>query len=348
MLCTAGCTTHRLAPPPSLADLGLADSYTSSVLVSSDERSEGAISRPDLDKWWQSFEDPVLDALVERGRSNNLDVREAGMVTANKNLKTKGFTAASALKIVRSKVEADVAQTYVVLRSRQAIIENMRDFVVHRQGVIQLARFRAQAGLVLPLDAAQAVASRDAMAARIPDLQARNLQDAGRLAVLTGQAPGALADLLDGTAQLRVGPADVQIGRPSDLPLQWAGTSAPLAKGAAVPAELNAGQIAYKRQVLKAMQAVEAQNIAFRYARLRESGFAAAETTAETAARLARTAYGEGLADYSTLDRAETSLLATRNALQQSKAKRALALIGLYMALRGEGGAAARADPVSD
>jgi outer membrane protein TolC len=36
-----------------------------------------AASSADLGQWWSAFGDPVLDALVERARSGNLDVRQA-------------------------------------------------------------------------------------------------------------------------------------------------------------------------------------------------------------------------------------------------------------------------------
>lgn len=303
LLGMAACTTPKHLPPPSFADMGLADSYGAATLPDA--------PAPDLANWWQSFDDPVLDALIERGRNDNLDVQEARRADRKRG-------ATDTPDRLRRKIEAEIARTYVTLRLRQALIENTHDFLAQRQVLIQLARFRVQAGLVPPLDVARAVAGRDMLAVRIPELEARNLQDAGRIAVLTGQTPQALSDLLDGAAQIPTGPTDVALGRPSDLP---------------IPA-----QAINKRAILKAVQAVEAQNTAFQSAKQREIALTRAVTTTEAAAKLARKAYAEGLADYSTLEQVEANLLSTRDALRQAQARRALKLIGLYVALRGDAG----------
>lgn len=313
----AGCATDRQVSPPSLtelaAEMGVADRYASAGPQAGPAAAEP--QRPDLAKWWQSFDDPVLDALIERGRRDNLDMKAAALAG--------GKGGAPAIAVVRGTVEADIARAYIALRGRQTMIEDVRDFLTQRQSLIPLARFRVQAGLVTPLDVARAVAGRDEAAARIVELEARNRQDAGRIAVLTGQAPQAPGDLLDGTARLPAGPANVALGRPSDLPVRQLSTRTP------------AGQIAYKRAFLKAVQAVEAQNTAFQYAGLREAALLRAATSAEAAARLGRRAYAQGLADYSTLEQVEADLLSTRTALRQTQARRALALIGLYVALGG-------------
>ena len=61
---------------------------------------------------------------------------------------------------------------------------------------LQITRWRGQAGLVSSLDVEQAVAASEQTAAQIPALQTGIAQALNSLAVLTGQAPGALQSRL--------------------------------------------------------------------------------------------------------------------------------------------------------
>ncbi|GGE02512.1 hypothetical protein GCM10011529_06210 [Polymorphobacter glacialis] len=334
---------------PGLGSLGLADRYgpavaedvvdpnAETVVVEAPEivvEAEPVPARPDLSRWWLAFGDPVLEALIERGRTDNLDVQEASPSAG-------GLAATTGLEAVRQRVAVAIARTYIAVRGRQAVIENIRQFLAQREAAIKLARFRAQAGLVPALDAARAIAGRDDNAARISELEAMNLRDVAQIAVLTGQAPEALGDLVSGTAQIPLGPVDVALGRPSDLLGQKADIRAAQTKLAGAGAGSEAqrtGLIGYKRAVLKALQEVEVQNAALQSAKLREIDLGRATATADAAAQLARKNYAEGLADYSTLEQVEARLLSVRNAQRQAQVERALALIGLYIALGGQAG----------
>jgi outer membrane protein TolC len=326
MLGIGACTTGKDLPPPALADLGLADRYASVASPDENAATAEAVAAPlNLERWWQSFQDPVLDALIEHARSDNLDVVIAAQTKRN------GRESMAAL---RNRKAADIARNYIALRARQAMLENTRDFLDQRQATIRLASFRLQAGLVPALDVARAVAGRDAVAARLADLNTRNRQDVAAIAVLTGQPPQALGDLLDGQSHIPLGPASVALGRPSDLRLP--------------PADKRPRRalaiVTYKRALLGAIAQVEVQSAAFEGAKHRERALERAVAAAETAALLARKAYGEGLADYSALEQVEDGLLSMRNALRLAQAQRAVALAGLYLALGGE----AAADSGSD
>ena len=338
----AGCAVDTHRPPPRFADLGFADRYTTDTeapAMAATEPPGAARHRPA--KWWEAFDDPVLDALVEHGNSNKLDVQAAALASDRRGA-TAGHGAAATggsavLEAVAARVQAGVASRYIALRGRQVAIADARAFLVQRQALIQLAQFRAQAGLVPALDAARAVAGRDEMAARIADLEAEAMQHVGQIAMLTGQAPEALADLLAGSGHIPTGPADVALGRRSDLLLRRADlrtSAARLAKSGA--GDRRGAMIDYKRSVLEAVQEVETQNTAFQHAKSREIEHGRAVATAEAAALLARQAYADGQADYTTLDQVETRLFSSRTAWRAAQVERAVALIGLYVALGGD------------
>lgn len=344
----AGCVTDTKVPPPDLAQLGIADHY-STAGVERAETLAAALSAPAIAaeqpaQWWTAFGDPVLDALIERANADNLDVQEAMLDDGRRAART---AIPPTLEMVRGKVQAAVARIYIGLRGRQVLIADNREFLVQRQALIQLAQFRAQAGLVPALDTARAVASRDEIVARIADLEAQDMQDIGQIAMLTGQAPEALGELVADTAQVPVGPGDVALGSRSALLLRRADIKAAADRLAASGPQAGvqgSALIDYKRAVLRAVQEVEAQNSAFQHAKLREIDLGRAVATAEAAALLARKAYADGQADYSTLDQVETRLLSGRAALRQAQVQRATALIGLYMALGTDTGGGAIVD----
>ncbi len=101
---------------------------------------------------------------------------------------------------VQVSVAAEVAVTYVDLRGLQARLAIARRNLAAQLETLQIARWRAQAGLASSLDVEQAVAASEQTAAQIPLLLSSLAQDQSSLAVLTGQPPGALNRLLQADA----------------------------------------------------------------------------------------------------------------------------------------------------
>ncbi|WP_404374022.1 efflux transporter outer membrane subunit [Sphingomonas sp. MMS24-J45] len=64
----ASCTVGPDYRPATPAALGVPDAYS----VAADARAQA-----DLTRWWTSFNDPLLTSIVERARTNNLDVAQA-------------------------------------------------------------------------------------------------------------------------------------------------------------------------------------------------------------------------------------------------------------------------------
>ncbi|MBS0284883.1 MAG: TolC family protein [Proteobacteria bacterium] len=303
--------------PIALAQLGLPDLYSGDAAARQPLRAE------DLNRWWRRFDDPLLDALVERES-------EAGPVASNK----AGYQQA----MKRIATEAAIARSYVALRARQAKIGNTRTDLATRHEDQEIARFREEAKLVTPLDALQAVAESDRIAATIPALEAGIAADIAHIAVLTGQAPAALREQLAPAAPIPVGPAEVASGAPSDLL-----TRRPEARLAALRigqartwgGGTQAALAAYKEVVLRMMEEAENARASFASAKAREAALDKAVAEAGQLSAMARKQYREGTTDHVALQNAGRALLAVRNERVDAAADRATALIDLFTALGG-------------
>jgi outer membrane protein, multidrug efflux system len=131
---------------------------------------------------------------------------------ARASLASAGYSLAS----VRTATAAELARNYVDARTYDARIAIARNTLKSYEDNLEIAMFRAQAGLVSSLDVEQAASSRAQTAASIPSLISLAAQSRYRVAVLTGQAPGAVDGLFDGTVKIPVGDSRIAIGIPAD------------------------------------------------------------------------------------------------------------------------------------
>jgi len=111
---------------------------------------------------------------------------------------------------------AEVALNYVEVRSDQALLSITETNLATRSETYDLTRWRHEAGLTTQLDEEQAKASLEQVRAQIPTLRTSLEQGKHRLAVLLGQPPGALRELLREPKPVPVTPADVAVGVPAD------------------------------------------------------------------------------------------------------------------------------------
>ncbi len=109
---------------------------------------------------------------------------------------------------------AEVALAYIDLRNAQARLAIAEDNLAAQDDTLQIARWRNQAGLVSSLDVAQAIAAAEQTRASVPQLQTALAQARHRLAVLSGRAPGELAEL--GAAPVPLPPDDLVLAFPAD------------------------------------------------------------------------------------------------------------------------------------
>lgn len=105
------------------------------------------------------------------------------------------------LRDTRVTLVAEVARNYIELRTAQQRLALAEASLAARQETLTLATWRQQAGLVSELDVAQARTELESARAGLPALQAAVVAARHRIAVLLGQAPGALdARLATGNA----------------------------------------------------------------------------------------------------------------------------------------------------
>jgi NodT family efflux transporter outer membrane factor (OMF) lipoprotein len=95
--------------------------------------------------------------------------------------------AQASLAQVQVSMAAEVAVTYIDLRGLQSRLTIARNNLAAQMETLQIARWRAQAGLASSLDVEQAVAASEQTSAQIPSLVTSLAQDFSSLAVLIGQ-----------------------------------------------------------------------------------------------------------------------------------------------------------------
>ena len=126
------------------------------------------------------------------------------------------MASATSLANVQVSLAAEVAVTTIELRGLQTRLAIARRNLAAQTETLQITRWRGQAGLVSSLDVEQAVAASEQTAAQIPTLQTSISQAMNSLAVLTGQAPGALQARLANAAPVPQASAELALALPAD------------------------------------------------------------------------------------------------------------------------------------
>ena len=112
---------------------------------------------------------------------------------------------------------AEVALNYVEVRSDQELLSITESNMLTRTETYDITRWRREAGLTTQLDEDQAKQSLEQVRAQVPTLHISLEQAKYRLAVLLGQPPGALQDLLAEQTPVPLAPSEVAVGVPADL-----------------------------------------------------------------------------------------------------------------------------------
>ncbi|MCB1057093.1 MAG: efflux transporter outer membrane subunit [Acidobacteria bacterium] len=111
---------------------------------------------------------------------------------------------------------AQVAGTYLDLRTAEARLELVRRSVDTREQTLELTGWREQAGLATSLDTAQARSSLEQTRASIPPLELAAATARHRLAILAGRTPGELDELLAAGSGIPQVPDRIAVGIPAD------------------------------------------------------------------------------------------------------------------------------------
>ncbi len=117
---------------------------------------------------------------------------------------------------VRVAIAAEVVTNYIQARLSQEQLRIARETLTNDSENLDIAGWRVQAGLVSSLDQEQARAQRARTAASIPSLETQYRGALNRIAVLTGEAPGAATASLEAPAPIPSAPTDIATGIPAD------------------------------------------------------------------------------------------------------------------------------------
>jgi len=112
---------------------------------------------------------------------------------------------------------AEVARTYVVIRTLEERLVVARDNVKIQERSLQIARVRFEGGDVSELDVSQAMSLLKDTQALIPRLESQLRQTKNALATLLGMLPGDIQVMLKGPELIPAVPADVAVGIPAEL-----------------------------------------------------------------------------------------------------------------------------------
>ena len=144
-----------------------------------------------------------------------LDIFGANRSALNASEATARASAAS-LGGVQVSVAAEVALDYITLRGAQVRLTIARENLASEQETLQITQWRLQAGLVTSIDTEQAIAAAEQTSALVPALQITIEQTRHALAVLTGQAPAALAATLAESAPVPQAGPDLAMSIPAE------------------------------------------------------------------------------------------------------------------------------------
>lgn len=112
---------------------------------------------------------------------------------------------------------AEVARTYVVIRTFEVLIAQANENVRLQEEGLKIAESRFRNGATSELDPSQAASLLESTRATVPQLQLGLQQARNALGTLLGQTTGTVEALLSGPAQLPRAPAKVAISVPAEM-----------------------------------------------------------------------------------------------------------------------------------
>ncbi len=150
--------------------------------------------------------DASWEADIFGGNKKSLEASQANALGAEANLHD-----------VQRSIAAELALNYIEARNTQARLSVARTNLSYQDETVKIAGWRNKAGLVSALDVEQAKVLRAQTAATIPQFETSYASVTNRIAVLTGEAPGAVTALIDAAKPIPLGPDTVEAGLPAKL-----------------------------------------------------------------------------------------------------------------------------------
>jgi NodT family efflux transporter outer membrane factor (OMF) lipoprotein len=111
----------------------------------------------------------------------------------------------------------DVALNYISVRTSQSRLTFAERNLESQREVLDITRWRNEAGLATSLDVEQANSNYQQTLAQIPSLESTLAEAMNRVAVLIGQQPGTLNEELAERKAIPPAPVDIVAGAPADL-----------------------------------------------------------------------------------------------------------------------------------
>jgi NodT family efflux transporter outer membrane factor (OMF) lipoprotein len=174
--------------------------------------SEARVSDPDIGLSGGS--DEIYDAGLDSGWELDLFGGQRRALEAA----TAQLGASEAdLRDVLVTLLGDVALSYVDVRTAQSRLTFAEKNLEAQRGVLDIAGWRAAAGLATALDVEQAQSNYQQTRAAIPSLQSSLVQAMNRLAVLTGDPPGSLEATLAERKAIPGASLEIAAGVPADV-----------------------------------------------------------------------------------------------------------------------------------
>jgi NodT family efflux transporter outer membrane factor (OMF) lipoprotein len=174
--------------------------------------SEARVSDPDVGLSGGS--DEIYDAGLDSGWELDLF---GGQRRALEAASAQLGASEADLRDVLVTLLGDVALSYVDVRTAQSRLTFAEKNLEAQRGVLDITRWRAEAGLATSLDVEQAQSNYQQTRAAIPSLQSSLVQAMNRLSVLTGDPPGSLEGTLAERKPVPVAPLEIAAGVPADV-----------------------------------------------------------------------------------------------------------------------------------
>lgn len=157
------------------------------------------------------------DTRLQAGLDASWEIDAFGALgQANAAAERSAEASAASLEATRLSIAGETAIAYAQWRLAREQLGIARQSAQSQADTLQIVQWRVAAGLATPLDADQARASLESTRAQVPALEKTLAQGANALAVLTGRAPGALAERLAGAPEALPLPGLPTLALPAD------------------------------------------------------------------------------------------------------------------------------------
>ena len=188
-----------------VAAAGLFPTVTASGSASRSWKSDSDYGPGDTSSLYSAGFDAAWEPDVFGGTRRGIEAAQADLESAEADLHAAQVSLA-----------AEVALNYVDARSYQTMLAIAQKNLASQSETYQLTDWRTQAGLATSLDVEQARTNLEQTRAKIPTLTAALAEAEHRLAVLLGQAPGAVRQTMAAAAPVPAVPDAVAAGIPAD------------------------------------------------------------------------------------------------------------------------------------